>query len=182
MNSNDNYKAKMLRALKLKSQGALAIYEMTRLAVEIFDDADFRLDHGNADDFRCADVLDDQLFAEFGWSFFDLRRMLQKFPEKKHWQAGKLRHLYEEVAKSQVAESEPRKPVQRATLKEVSALQDQVKSLETQRKFGEQLLDQRSKEVDELLAENSDLKREIATLKGRIMELEQQLKLAAVSA
>lgn len=182
MNSNDNYKAKMLRALKLKSQGALAIYEMTRLAVEIFDDADFRLDHGNADDFRCADLLDEQLFAEFGWSFFDLRRMFQQFPDKKHWQEGKLRRLYDEVSKSQVVESEPRKPAQRATLKEVAALQDQVKSLEVQRKFGEQLLHDKATTVEKLEAENRALKREIATLKGRIMELERQLKLTAVGA
>lgn len=174
MTSKHTYKDTLKEVLKMRSKASLSVYDRGKLLLSVFDDRDFRADLGNVDDFHAADVLDKYL-DDLPYMFLDLRSMIEKFPARDDWSKKTLRDIYEETMKTDDAEDKPKRQQNRATKKEVEELTNTIKAQASRLNFTEQLLNERTKTCEELIAENKELRRQIAVAEGRIQELERRL-------
>lgn len=169
-----NYKSTLLKVLELQSNAALLIYQRIKLLCEVFDDRDFRLDLGNADDFRAAAVLDRYL-DDTPWTFLELRAVFVKFPQAADWRERSLREMVA-VLVVPPTRHESIKTRQVISQQEHECVVTELKAARAAHQFTKQLLQERVQSYEELLAENKLLRQELEAARTRIRELETTLE------
>lgn len=173
------WKTKLEKLSALQGQSGEIAYQRTKLAVELFEDSDFRDGIHASDDDQCIEFLDDQfkdfrLFANFRVSpFLKLRQIYKRFPKAADWASGDLAALYDvvaaEVKQLPEDEEEDTKARRRVTKAEFEEMQEERDDYAAQvRNLQEQL--------SEAQAALRELRQENATLKGRIQELERMVE------
>jgi hypothetical protein len=141
----------LTEARELRGQGGIGAYKRAKLLVEVFDDADFKLEFGIVDDFDAAAKLN--VFVEdLCLGFFELRDLLATYPNQSQWEEGRLKTMYDDmVAERSKPEKQEAKPRARATLAQLAAAEAQIADL-TQR------LKKAQAKIKALEAENQELR------------------------
>lgn len=161
--SAQGYKKLLLKCLALRKQGGKSAYKRTNLLIQVFENADFRLDNGNLDDLALADVLDqyvEDIFLGETNVFLTLKAMVEHFPNEADWSEGRLRTMFNEMVQAR----KPAKEVKNrrsATLSEIAELKTQLK-----REKAKCLRLQREKE--ELETKLAEALEEVKRLKARL--------------
>lgn len=182
----DGYKQKLLAAKQMMGQSGLAIYDRLLLLVEVYNDKDFRTDHGNIDDFKAAEIMDGYFSDLFGLGFLQLRSMLEHYPERKQWETGRLRIMWNDILKTkQAADAKvnERKPVKVAVRERVSAkdhheIVQQYAQAEAKAETAQREAVAAKTELETLRAENIVLKEENRRLTMQVESLMVQLRVA----
>lgn len=174
MKSNATYKKTLLKVRELLSAARRDLHAIVTNLVAVFNDRDFRADNGNADDFKAADVLNEFL-GDWRLKFLDAKALLEEFPKAADWETTTVDAMLDQVRQRRQPEEKAKKTFHRVTQKEFEQEQEQRKSAESRAKFQAEMANERAKTIDELLAENAQLKRDLARAEGRIEELERQL-------
>lgn len=175
------YKKLLLECKELAKRGRKAAFTLATNLVAVFNDQDFRADIGASDDFAVADALNEYV-GDLCLSFLEIKTLLSEFPNEADWSGAKsLAKLYEDAIQK-INDRKPERaeravtPRQRVTRevheKVVTELQDRNARLQ----YVEKQTEQQASTIDQLRAENQDLKIENAQLKGRIAELERIVK------
>jgi len=126
------YKRLLIQAKNLQQTAKANVYKRVKLLARVFDDEQFRLDHGG-DDFVLAGILDEYV-ADIGWGFMELRSILEHFPDEPAWRTGRLSRMHDEVVRARRAramqESQPvrRKP-RRVTNADFEAVKNENREL-----------------------------------------------------
>jgi len=94
-NSKTPYKTLLVRAKNLQQTAKANVYARVKLLVRVYRDEQFRLEHG-ANDFALADVLD-QYLDDTGWGFWELKTILEYFPNRDDWRNHRLTKLHADV-------------------------------------------------------------------------------------
>ena len=197
------YKRLLIQAKNLQANAKANVYKRVKLLVQVFDDADFRIDYG-ADDFVLAGILD-QYIADIGWGFMELRSIIEHFPDEADWKTGRLSKMHDEVVKARRAkaaddkqESAPvrRKP-HRIAKADYEAVKNENRELRAKYKAAcARGLDRQAtpealptangngkpSEVETLRKQLAAAKKRIAELEAENAELRRQLKATAVCA
>lgn len=111
-----SYKQLLIEAKKLHGKAGLGAYQRAKILVQVFDDRDFRADHGNLDDFQAADLLSEHV-SDLCLGFLELRAMLAHFPSEADWKNGNLRRMHAEMLEANRPVREPATPQARRTVK-----------------------------------------------------------------
>lgn len=176
--SRPGYKNLLDECRTLMAKAGSTAFRRTAVLNQVFLDRDFRADLGNSDDFACAMVLDEYV-EDLCLTFLELRSILVHFPTASDWADGKLSTLYQrtldKIAAERKEEAPEKREVKRATLAELHDLEEKNKDAEyrvaqADRRHGEAL-----STIDVLRRENDELRLTVATLRGRIEELEKVL-------
>jgi hypothetical protein len=177
------YRELLREVRRLRQSGRKNLYRRVKLLVAIFNDPDFRAEHGNCDDCKAADFLNAEI-DDIGIDFLDLKRVFERFPKAKSWREFPIRRLLEETNRKEEssAPSEPRKP-RRLTEEQRDHYEAQlVEGRKIQAGLRSQLIsisDQFQAAQDErtnLLKRIAELEAENIGLKARVIELEARLK------
>jgi len=155
------YKKLLLEALALRAQGGKSAYQRIKLLVAVYKDRDFRIEAGNVDDFRAAEVLDEYV-EDLALRFLELQAMVEHFPKESQWSEGKLRSMYKEVME---ANGQPERDVQRRhkiTLQQYAELEEKLK--------------REAARVRQLQKENAQLKSELDQTKAQLRELKKEAR------
>ncbi len=159
------YKKLLLKCLALRKQGGKSAFERTKLLVSVFENQEFRLDNGNLDDFKLAEVLDqyvEDVFLDEENVFLKLKAMLDHFPNESQWESGKLRTMYNEMLESRLLPTKEVKPRKAASLAQVADLKNQLRQ-------------EKARNL-RLQKENNDLQNKLQEALCEIERLKRQLK------
>lgn len=176
-NTSKGYKDILREVSEMLSHVRCDLYAITKKLCQVFEDSDFRADLGNADDFRAAEALDKHV-CDLGFTFLELRSVLQMFPTAEAWAKKPLRDLYAAVIEDHRQRQASDKPTvvhKRVTRKEYEELADKLKTAEVVKRNAEERFQEKLQTIEELLEENQSLKRQLAVAEGRIQELERLL-------
>ena len=162
------WEAKLKRVDDLIARSNASLYDRVKLLVEIWEDPDF-LAHHYGDIDRAEAMLDTKL-GDYGIGFFEAQSLLKHFPQRPHWVGNALRVMLAKALEADEAERKARREPPAARKGPVSHKEHQsiIEQLEQTRKRAESYAD----DVSQLRQEVDRLKRENATLLGRVQELE----------
>ncbi len=126
------WKQALLEANQLLAHGRKAAFNIARLLVAVYDDAEFLGSIGSEEE--ATDVLDGyavHLFVirpEGRSPFLDLRAMLDQFPEASQWESGDLSTMYETIVADAVKPNDEKpQPTRRtATLADIERLEREL--------------------------------------------------------
>lgn len=171
-NSVAPWKSALKRLETMQGQMGARLFDRIRIAVQVFDDGEFRAGTGNVDDSRAARFLDG-FFPElfFDHPFQDLRAVLEHFPKRADWAQGHIRKMWQTVLdhQSRRAPQEPKKTrrvISRAEHNEAVSKRDR-----TIQRLKQQAGEHESRE-QAWASERQDKDRLITALRGRVAELE----------
>lgn len=164
------YKLKLIVVSEMKAQSKGLLYDRVKILNEVFDDRDFRAEAGNLDDFKADEHLSAYV-DDTGFTFLQLRAILEHFPNRAAWEKRKLAEMYDEMrdakAKLNKQERQPTAPRRRVTAAEFDQAQEE--------KSRAQVIAQQSREQLHKVTDEADaLRAEVARLQGRISELERE--------
>lgn len=179
-NSLPQYKQWRNRCLELRSVGGSSAFERATLLVQIFNDADFRIDNGNADDMKAADVLDD-LIDDIGFSFWQVRKMLDRYPKQEQWQSGRLRAMYRDMIDADMKAKNAERAANTTARPRIKKADFEKVETEAKQKSAQvEILSEKStkqiSQIDTLQAENRLLKDENEKLKAENKRLQQRVR------
>ena len=169
-NSVKPYKALLIECRRLRLLSRKNLYRRMKILVGVFDDADFRADHGNLDDFKAGDLLN-EFIDDCPFDFIDMRRIFNLFPKPKAWREHSIHQLYAKMLEHGATKKDrPLTGVRRP----VSAQTREVleNNLIEARKELARTKAQAVSELDQLRARVAELTEENAALKARVAELE----------
>lgn len=199
MSTKGGYKQLILKARELMGKAGLIAFDRAKLLCQIFEDRDFRADLGNADDFKCAETLD-ELCGDLSLKFLRLKQLVEHFPERKQWASGNLERMLAEMLASVTAPIEDHKPKRERTVikqSEFVALSQEKTKVEQQanefKKLAEvakqekveieskarefrQAAESAEEKCRRLEIENRDLREKLAEANGRIAELTRMVR------
>ena len=165
----------LARMKKLAAEGKENLWERIKVAAELVADHDWIASDHNGDELRAKDAIQMEYFHELNGTYTlgVLLAIYAEFPDESTWQEYRynlsaMRALWEEARVSD-EESRTRTSIKKADYDKV------VEDLEVaaaRAKQTQELLEKRSQELSELIAQNRELERENAILRGRIEELE----------
>ncbi len=175
------YKRLLIEAKSLQTTAKANVFKRVKLLVKVFDDQEFRADHG-ADDFVLSGILD-QYVADIGWGFMELRSILDHFPTEREWKSGRLSKMHDAVLqerrKRQAEEPKPSRrksqPISRA---EADAIRNQNRELRA--KYQAAMSRGIERQEDKQHAEETppgevqNLRSRLAAAQKRIEELERE--------
>ncbi|HUW59385.1 MAG TPA: hypothetical protein VMZ06_00140 [Candidatus Bathyarchaeia archaeon] len=172
--SPTGYKAALLKLGEMRGQSGSAAFDRATLAVTVFDDRDFRADLGNVDDFRAGQALD-PYFEDLCLEFLQLRALLEHYPEREQWAAGRLATMRREMlaARSTTGSdgqshlSRPRpswKTKAKALEQQLTKVQGGSRKTSREATSLRAQLDQAKARIRELEVENADLRRQLLEL------------------
>lgn len=163
------YKIALIEARELMGKSGVTAWKRATLLVEAFNDQDFRLDNGNADDFRLFAILDSYI-EDLCLCFVELRQLLEYYPVEGQWASGKLASMWQAMQKAK--DTTDKQPVEKpkqthncATVAQLKGAQDDCRK-ERARANAQQL---KREEVEGNL---KDSRGEIERLRARVAELE----------
>ncbi len=180
------YKRLLIQAKNLQATAKANVHKRVTLLVQVFDNQQFRIDHG-ADDFVLAGILD-QYVSDIGWGFMELRSILEHFPNEKDWKESRLTKMHDEVVKQRrkqaatekQSEAPVRRKPRRVTNADFEAVKNENRELRAKyREAASRGLDRQ----DAAMPEGSNgkqesevvrLRRELAVAKKRIASLEKE--------
>ena len=165
------YKQKLIVASQMQAQTKGSIYDRVKILNEVFEDRDFRAEAGNLDDFKADDHLS-RYVNDTGFSFLQLRAILEHFPDRAAWEQGLLAEMYDEMrdakARRNRAEREPAAtPRRRVTAAEYDKLAEEKARMEV-------LVRQTREQIHQATDHADELRAEVARLQARIAELERE--------
>jgi len=160
--------AEALRAQLRNGQGSF--YDLATQSVVLFN--------GCGECAKAMGVTEDEmhdringLFADFAIDLSEAIVVLQFFPKREHW-SKPVRELYSEARAAAIRQNAetapPQRTVHRITRKEFDAVEKRAAD-------AEHALTRATSQLDQLIAENRELRDENARLKGRIEQLERQV-------
>lgn len=164
-----NYKELLLEARNLRGKAGENAWKRATILVQVFEDQAFRDSIGAADDWRAAEMLNAEV-EDLCLTFLQLREMLSVFPQRKQWEDGRMRTLYEQARDRSTVEDEekPKRQVTRISKKEFEQEHQARVEAEARFKYSDKQRAELLHEIEELKAENNQLR-------GRISELERLL-------
>jgi hypothetical protein len=174
MKSKTSYKKILEQARSMRSTAVSAIYDRVKLLDEaVFNDADFRADIGNADDFKAGEYLNEFL-DDVAYTFLQLRAILTAFPDRAQWEGKSLGELRGATLQQHAEhQPEPAKVTRRTvTIKEHEKAIEEAAKQTARAKHYETMLVETRQSYDELLKENRELRHQLSVAEGRIVELE----------
>jgi hypothetical protein len=163
----------ILSALQSIRNGKQGLYDVVTWCVALFSESD---SYAAAIGIKGDDVaahIESRFLIDFNVELSELIVLLKVFPDREQW-TRPLRTMIDEAHEQARATTSTNmqlsaaRTTRRATLKELEQAETRAKSAEFQ-------VARFNGEIDQLRAENSDLRRENLTLKGRIEELERLL-------
>ena len=172
-----NFKSLLTELDGLQGLSGAAAYKRVTLAVEIYDDPEFKEQAAFGNEKTMLEILDGKfqdflLFAADRQSpFLKLRRILDVFPKLEDWKNGDLHGLYQKVAvlgRSGEQEEAPQRPRNGVTIKEHAEVCDDRDHFKARCNYLEG-------RVATLEVENSESRQREAVLLGRVEELEKLL-------
>jgi len=141
------WKQKLLQAREMRDNARAIAYDRVKLLMEVYDDADFRLEYGNRSTEKLAAILDDYV-DDLDYDFLDLAAVMRQFPNREDWQTTKLSRLYQQMidaGKRQAAEDRPPQrrtaPTPTQLKQENETLQHKLAEEQAKRRQAEQRLD-----------------------------------------
>jgi hypothetical protein len=164
-----SYKQILLEVKKLQGQAGVAAFDRITLLVQVFEDKDFRADQGDFDDIRAGEFLSD-FCEDLSLNFWQLRAILEHFPNRDSWGGGKLATMHATMLEDKAAaqDCEPKTPRRSVKVADYDRVVSEAESL--------RLANEELKEVNERLTEENKL------LTGRLFELERLLPLTRATA
>ncbi len=185
--SRPRYVVLLETVARLRDQARGLLHERVRSLVELFDDADYReklregSPDGLVDDLVVAGVLD-EFVDDTEFTFLQLRKIFDRFPEPETWRTRKLVELWAESFEPTPDEAETRRPRRTVKLADHEALVEtldkvkaKLKTIESDQRRGAQLVDRLSTERETLEKENRRLRDRIAELETENRELRRLL-------
>lgn len=176
-----NYKQtelKILDALQAIRNGKQSLYDVVTWCVALFNESD---SYAAAIGIKAENVvehIETRFLIDFNVELSELIVLLKVFPHRKDWTRS-LRTMIDDAREQARQSSSERqasaRTTRRATMKELEQAESRAASAEHQ-------VQRFTSEIDQLRAENSDLRRENLVLKGRIEELERLLSRRGESA
>lgn len=173
-----SYKKLLLDAKRLLGKAGSGAHQRAKLLVAVFNDRDFRADHGNLDDFQAADQLD-QYVADLCLGFLELKAMLEHFPNEDRWKKGDLKRMHAEMlAANRPAPQRDDAPRVRRTVKlaEFDQVAAEKRRYETQATSYASELTRLREKVVALEKERDLLRNELQSAEQRITELQEMLE------
>jgi len=180
--SKTPYKQLLIRAKNLQATAKANVYARVKLLVRVYQDEQFRLEHG-ANDFALADALD-QYVDDTGWGFLELKTILEYFPKDQDWRNNRLTKLHADVmqekrrqrraAKDRQDTPAPKKP----TKADVKKLEQDRRHWEAKYREAAARADQRQSEAAVPTPKEAEqvetLRAQLNAAKARIVELERE--------
>lgn len=147
-------------------------YERIQIADTLIQDKEWLLAEFKGDDYKAAEVLEEQYFHDLSGSLtiWQLMHVYRKFPNEADWRKHKynLRKLFELTK----PEPTPRREYRSVTRKLFEEVEQRAKEMEFQVKKVNKELSARDQEISSLKDKVSRLERENIKLKGQVEELE----------
>jgi nitrogen fixation-related uncharacterized protein len=180
---------KMLRLRELRDQAGSTLYERIKLAYECLQDPDFVEEiHGGKMD-RAEDAIASEYFPDLvgpAVARIDFAKMLaiyRQFSDEQTWKDHKynliaMEILYDEKRKREKKDTSPPQTRWAVTRKQWDDLESEKKALERQVKKKTDAISAKDEQIEGLRAKVQELESENAYLKGRISQLEAQVKAA----
>lgn len=143
------YKLKLLQARQMRDDSRATIYDRVSLLVEVYNDAEFRAEHGNRSTEKLVGILNDYV-DDLAYDFLDLAAILRHFPDRAIWQSTKLSRMYSQMIEShkqRIAEDRP--PVRR-TAPTPTQLKQQVSETESKLAAEKRRADEAERRVEEI--------------------------------
>lgn len=162
--SPKRYKTLLLEVKTLHAAIGHKAFEIAVRLVEVFEDREFRADLGNVDDFKAADVLDGYCCA-LPLDFFELRDLLQRYPDQKDWAAGDLKKMFARMLqeKEQSARADTQKQSRKViTRKQHEAMCEEMNRWKSRAHFLGKEVQELKARIVELEAENGSLRKQLA--------------------
>lgn len=163
------WKQKLIKAEDMRQSSVASIYDRAKLLNDVFDDTEFR-DDNNLDDLRAAEVLDSYL-TDVAASFLELRSVLEMFPNRDQWAQRDLKKMIAEMMDRKASEA----PADTGAVRRKRVTRADFEALEQER-------DELAARVEQLLAENRELRDQLAVTNFRLAELEEAATASAVLA
>ncbi len=179
------WKQKLLDAKSLQGKSGGLLWQRVTLLAEVYRDDEFRADHGGADEFRAAEILDMHV-GDTCATFLELENVLREFPERSQWEETPLKKLLAQVLEKhrearQAAKSDP--PERRsATVKELDRAVKEKKEVAARAEFLGSEVKSKENRIVELERENRELRQQLSEATVRIRELEESTSCEVVAA
>ena len=100
-NAPKKYKKWLKTLEEMRGESGVSAYNRAAIAKGIYDDEEFKQDFSEQ---QAADILD-SMFQDLCLCYYDMARLLDRYPEKDDWKDGKLRTMYETMVKEGRAKS-----------------------------------------------------------------------------
>jgi hypothetical protein len=112
--SAKTYKSLLLEAKELRQQSGSNAYHRITLLTKVYHDQDFRSDHNMFDDDKLLSILDEYV-DDLCATFYELKLVLDHFPDEEQWANGKLYQMLQRVlddneAKNRASKAENAQP------------------------------------------------------------------------
>ncbi len=179
------WKQKLLDAKSLQGESGGLLWQRVTLLAEIYHDDEFRADHGGADEFRAAEILDSHI-ADTCATFLELENVLREFPERAQWQDTPLKKLLAQVVEKHREARQAAKPElperRSATVKELDQAVKDKKQSAARAEFLDSEVKSKESRIVELERENRELRQRLSEATVRIRELEESPSREVVAA
>jgi hypothetical protein len=106
--SAKTYKGLLLEAKELRQQSGSNAYHRIVLLTKVYQDKDFRNDHDMFDDDKLLRILDEYV-DDLCTTFYELKLILDHFPNEEQWADGKLYQMLQKVLDDNAAKNKASK-------------------------------------------------------------------------
>lgn len=172
--SKKSWKDVLQEIKTLLSRGRKNLFQVVKKSVELYEDREFREEHGLLSDKAVEKWFSKNLFSDYGLNFLELRAVYKEHSSESDWKENTISELYEMVQENV---EEPVKGTRKTTSykKEAEELKVELKEANQKIKSLEDIIVEKDKyikklesQISEFNGENEELKIAYAKLEGKL--------------